>query len=109
MDRLNNLKYAPHTAEMVSADDWGRPYSREQAAFPVPGLRESALASVRAWTTFGDRNCLHLPERRGSGGRLSSLVSLTRPVVCPSACLACSAGLRENHPRHHPSVHPSGR
>jgi len=59
MDRLNNpLKNAPHTAEMVAADDWNRPYSREQAAYPVPGLREFKFwpACGRVDNVFGDRN-----------------------------------------------------
>ncbi len=33
------LRNAPHTAASVVADSWDRPYSRELAAFPVPGLR----------------------------------------------------------------------
>ena len=40
-DRRNNLlKNAPHTADVVIADDWERPYSRERAAFPTPWTRE---------------------------------------------------------------------
>jgi glycine dehydrogenase len=36
MDPENNpLKHAPHTAEVVGATEWGRPYSREQAAYPA--------------------------------------------------------------------------
>ncbi|HKQ35413.1 MAG TPA: aminomethyl-transferring glycine dehydrogenase, partial [Nitrospiraceae bacterium] len=35
--RTNNLlKNAPHTAQVVAADEWNRPYSRERAAFPAP-------------------------------------------------------------------------
>jgi glycine dehydrogenase len=34
------LRRAPHTAVAVAATDWDRPYSREQAAFPVPSLRQ---------------------------------------------------------------------
>ena len=30
------LRGAPHTAAAISADDWDRPYSRRQAAFPAP-------------------------------------------------------------------------
>ena len=33
------LRGAPHTAASVVADRWDRLYSRETAAFPVPGLR----------------------------------------------------------------------
>ncbi len=31
----NLLKHAPHTAQVVTATEWNRPYSRERAAFPV--------------------------------------------------------------------------
>ncbi|HEY4320637.1 MAG TPA: aminomethyl-transferring glycine dehydrogenase [Gemmatimonadales bacterium] len=54
----NVLRRAPHTLEQVVSDAWDRPYSREQAAFPAPGLR-----ARKAWPTvaridnaFGDRN-----------------------------------------------------
>ena len=51
--RQNNLlKNAPHTADMIAADNWNRPYSREQAAFPVPGLRDYKFwPPSAAWTT----------------------------------------------------------
>ena len=59
MDRQNNpLKNAPHTAAVVCADSWDRPYSREQAAFPAPWQRESKFwpAVGRIDNVFGDRN-----------------------------------------------------
>ena len=59
MDAKNNpLKQAPHPAEVVTADDWNRPYSREQAAYPVPGLRAFKFwpAVARVDNVFGDRN-----------------------------------------------------
>ena len=34
------LRGAPHTAAAVSSDEWDRPYSRRQAAFPVPWNEE---------------------------------------------------------------------
>ncbi len=37
----NVLKGAPHTAQVCLADDWDRPYSRSQAAYPVPWLRDN--------------------------------------------------------------------
>jgi glycine dehydrogenase len=58
-DPKNNvLKNAPHTADQVASDTWDRPYSREQAAFPVPSLREWKFwPSVgRVDNVFGDRN-----------------------------------------------------
>ena len=58
-DKTNNLiKKAPHTAMMVTADEWNRPYSREKAAFPMPWSNDD-----KYWPTvtkiddaFGDRN-----------------------------------------------------
>jgi glycine dehydrogenase len=58
-DRANNLlKNAPHTATVLVADNWTRPYSREQAAFPVPGLREWKFWPPvgRIDNVHGDRN-----------------------------------------------------
>ena len=31
----NVIKRAPHTMEAITADTWDRPYSRQQAAFPL--------------------------------------------------------------------------
>ncbi|HSH75015.1 MAG TPA: aminomethyl-transferring glycine dehydrogenase, partial [Longimicrobiales bacterium] len=36
----NVLKNAPHTAAMVTADDWSHPYARSVAAYPAPWTRE---------------------------------------------------------------------
>jgi glycine dehydrogenase len=58
-DRQNNLlKNAPHTADMVAADNWDRPYPREAAAFPVKSLRDYKFwpAVGRIDNVFGDRN-----------------------------------------------------
>ncbi|MFM8633895.1 MAG: aminomethyl-transferring glycine dehydrogenase, partial [Planctomycetia bacterium] len=54
----NPLKRAPHTAACVAADEWSRPYSREQAAFPVPGLRRRKYWPPvgRIDNVHGDRN-----------------------------------------------------
>jgi len=58
-DRTDNvLKNAPHTAEAVAATAWTHPYTREDAAFPVPGLRHRKFwPSVgRVDNPYGDRN-----------------------------------------------------
>jgi glycine dehydrogenase len=58
-DRTDNvLKNAPHTAEHVSRDTWSHPYSREQAAYPVPVLRGRKFwpAVGRVDNPYGDRN-----------------------------------------------------
>ena len=54
----NILKHAPHTAAVVMADNWERPYSRERAAFPVPYLSDNKFwpAVGRINNTYGDRN-----------------------------------------------------
>jgi glycine dehydrogenase len=58
-DRKDNvLKRAPHTARAVASDDWNRPYSREQAAFPAPWTRQHKFwpAVSRIDNAYGDRN-----------------------------------------------------
>jgi glycine dehydrogenase len=61
----NPLKHAPHTAEVVTAEEWDRPYSREQAAFPLGWVRERKFwPSVnRVDNAYGDRNlfCVCVP------------------------------------------------
>lgn len=53
----NPLKNAPHTATEV-AGDWNHPYSREQAAFPVPWLKGGKVWPTvkRIDNAAGDRN-----------------------------------------------------
>ena len=58
-DPKNNLlKNAPHTADQIGSDGWSRPYSREEAAFPVEALRDWKFwpAVGRVDNVFGDRN-----------------------------------------------------
>ena len=54
----NPLKNAPHTAAALLGADWTHAYSREEAAFPVPGLRRSKYWSPvgRVDNVHGDRN-----------------------------------------------------
>jgi glycine dehydrogenase len=54
----NPLKHAPHTAAALLAGDWNHPYSREQAAFPAPWVREAKFwpAVGRIDNVYGDRN-----------------------------------------------------
>ena len=54
----NPLKHAPHTAESLLKAEWPHPYSREQAAYPVAGLRRQKYwAPVgRVDNVWGDRN-----------------------------------------------------
>jgi glycine dehydrogenase len=54
----NMLKHAPHTAQAVTATEWNRPYSREQAAFPAPWVRAFKFwpAVARIDDAYGDRN-----------------------------------------------------
>jgi glycine dehydrogenase len=59
MPRDNNaLKNAPHTAAAVTATDWKHPYSREQAAFPAPWVRDYKFwpAVARIDDAYGDRH-----------------------------------------------------
>jgi len=54
----NPLKNAPHTALAVTAESWTHPYSRGQAAFPAPWLKEHKFwpAVARIDNAYGDRN-----------------------------------------------------
>ena len=54
----NPLKHAPHTAEVVVAEAWNRPYSREVAAFPDKALRDRKFWPYvsRVDGVYGDRN-----------------------------------------------------
>ena len=56
----NVLKHAPHTAAAVCADDWSHAYSREQAAYPLPFVRERKFwpAVGRIDNPYGDRNLM---------------------------------------------------
>lgn len=59
MDRVNNtLKNAPHTARQIASENWERPYTREQAAFPAPWTRDHKFwpAVARIDNVYGDRN-----------------------------------------------------
>ena len=59
-DANNPLKNAPHTQEMLTADEWTLPYTRKQAAFPLSYIADNKFwPSVRRVDdTFGDRNLI---------------------------------------------------
>ena len=66
LDKVDNpLKRAPHTALTVTSDDWSRPYSRTQAAYPAPWLKNHKFwpSVSRVDNVYGDRNifCSCLP------------------------------------------------
>ena len=56
----NVLKNAPHTAAAVTADTWTHPYSREQAAYPLPWVRGNKFWPhvARIDNPYGDRNLM---------------------------------------------------
>jgi glycine dehydrogenase len=56
----NILKNAPHTLEMLTADNWDFPYSRTQAAFPLDYVHNNKFwPSVRRVDdAYGDRNLI---------------------------------------------------
>ncbi len=61
----NVLKNAPHTQEMLTADVWEFPYTRQKAAFPLPYIAENKFwpSVQRVDDAYGDRNliCACLP------------------------------------------------
>lgn len=64
----NVLKNAPHTAAVITADVWTRPYSRQKAAYPLSFVREAKFwpSVSRVDNAYGDRNlvcsCLPIEE-----------------------------------------------
>jgi len=59
-DSNNVLKNAPHTLQMVTADEWTYPYSREKAAFPLPYVADNKFwpSIRRVDEAYGDRNLI---------------------------------------------------
>jgi len=58
-DRTDNvLRNAPHSLAMVTADDWSHPYTRAEAAWPLPWLRARKFWPPvgRVDNPWGDRN-----------------------------------------------------
>jgi len=61
LDKTDNpLKNAPHTAQSVVSDEWEHSYSRQQAAFPLPWLKDNKFWPPvgRIDDAFGDRNLI---------------------------------------------------
>lgn len=60
-DKTDNvLKHAPHTQAILISSSWDRPYSREQAAYPLPWVRNNKFwpSIARINNTHGDRNLI---------------------------------------------------
>ncbi len=58
-DSENNLlKRSPHTLDVITADEWDRPYSRSEAAFPMAEQKKNKFwpAVSRIDNAYGDRN-----------------------------------------------------
>lgn len=57
----NVLTNAPHTLSVITADEWTFPYTRSEAAYPLPQLRDHHKfwpAVGRVDNAFGDRNLI---------------------------------------------------
>jgi len=56
----NVLKNAPHTQLSVISSDWSKPYTREQAAFPLEYVKANKFwpSVARVNNTYGDRNLI---------------------------------------------------
>jgi len=52
------LRHAPHTMDMLLADNWSRAYSREVAAYPAPWIKSNKFWPTcgRVDNVYGDRN-----------------------------------------------------
>ncbi len=59
LDRTDNpLKNAPHTAEVLTSDEWGHKYPRKMAAYPAPWSRDHKFwpPVSRVDNAYGDRH-----------------------------------------------------
>jgi glycine dehydrogenase len=55
LDKINNpLKNAPHTAAVITGNEWDKPYTRQKAAFPLP-----YVAANKFWPSVGRVNDTH--------------------------------------------------
>lgn len=58
-DKENNaIKNAPHTMDVVCANEWNRPYSRQEAAFPMPHDDKYWPTVSKIDDAYGDRNLI---------------------------------------------------
>ena len=60
-DKVDNaLKNAPHTQQVICADEWNHAYSRQQAGFPLAYVMKNKFwpSIARINNTFGDRNLI---------------------------------------------------
>jgi glycine dehydrogenase len=61
MDKTDNpLKNAPHTQQVICADEWNHKYSRKEAAFPLYYVTQNKFwpSVARINNTYGDRNLI---------------------------------------------------
>ncbi len=61
IDKADNvLKNAPHTQFIITADTWNYTYTRQEAAFPLPFVKENKFwpSISRVNNTYGDRNLI---------------------------------------------------
>jgi len=56
----NPLVNAPHTAAMITSEEWSHPYSRDTAAFPLPYIRAHKFwpSVARVDDAYGDKNLM---------------------------------------------------
>ncbi len=60
-DKIDNaLKNAPHTQQVICADEWNHAYSRKEAAFPLAYVMKNKFwpSIARINNTYGDRNLI---------------------------------------------------
>jgi glycine dehydrogenase len=55
---ITNYRNAPHTHHLLLKGDWAKPYTKEQAFFPLPALREDKYWPPvgRVDNVYGDRH-----------------------------------------------------
>ena len=61
LDKTNNLlKNAPHSMKLITSNQWDKPYTREQAAYPLEFVKNNKFwpSISRVDDAYGDRNLI---------------------------------------------------
>ena len=77
-DKADNvLKNAPHTQFVITADEWSKSYTRQQAAYPLAFVKKNKFwpSISRVNNTYGDRNLICTCEPTESYAEASPILS----------------------------------
>lgn len=92
----NVFKNAPHPLQILTDDKWEKPYSREKAVFPVPGLKKSKFWPSVSRVDDGESGATRRETRR-SGPNDNPMSMLTSVLAAGDLNLICECGSTEDY------------